>query len=232
MNRNTTKHAIETSKNSIAQRMRHSRRNQRLAVRQTAVIKSKPVIPGFLPISAAATALGGIDNFMSFYRVAAEREPKLAPVLKVWDGMTKREREHDRVSLDKMMSAVPISPHDIVGMVVAEMSRYHYSVSEGIVAMNHSAVTETMMKQAKTVKGIDDRKMVMQHSGFLPMPKGTEVNVLQGVRVETGLEGPADSRIPQFEEEIAELSTLRPALPAEIEAPPLRSEQPSDEEEQ
>jgi len=199
-------------------------------MRQVKAIKAQKPVPGFLPITEAASALGGAENFMAFYRIAAEREPKLAPVLGAWDATTKLERK--RAALDEMMSAVPISPHDIVGMVVAEMSRYHYSVSEGIVAMNHRAVTETMMKNARTVKGIADREMVMKHSGFLPLPKGSEVNVFQGVRVDSGSEAPTDSRIPRFEEEMAELSTLRPALPAEIEAPPLRREQEPDIEEE
>ena len=223
MSNDSHRRAMTNTKRSLSWNKKHALSRKLSALQRVQLIKHQKPMPGFLPITAAASALGGAENFMVFYRIAAEREPKLAPVLKAWDATTKLERK--RAPLDEMMSAVPISPHDVVGMVVAEMSRYHYSVSEGIVAMNHRAVTETMMKQAKTVKGIDDRKMVMQHSGFLPMPKGTEVNVLQGVRLETGREGPSDSRIPRFEEEMSELSALRPALPAETEAPPLRSEQ-------
>src|SRR5438094_187796 len=103
--------ALENTKRSLSNRKRHARARKLLAMRQVKAIKAQKPVPGFLPITEAASALGGAENFMAFYRIAAEREPKLAPVLREWDATIKLERK--RAPLDEMMSAVPISPHDI-----------------------------------------------------------------------------------------------------------------------
>ncbi len=80
------------------------------------------------------------------------------------------------------------------------LNKFNADVSTLVAAIAHPKGVEASIDRALEAQGVDDRRMLFQHSGFIPTLRGSTVNVLNMARV--GVQGRLDPNLPTFEEDM------------------------------
>ena len=148
---------------------------------------------------AASRLDGGRESFLVYARSAAATHPEIKPFLDHYDGISKYEKQ--KYTLDVLAQQANISPRLLIEAVAGEAFEQGVNVANLIAAHHLPAVVSESVKVAVTRKGVKDREMLMQHHGFLPVPKGTTVNVLAVAQAKGGL----GESLPDFEQSVVSL---------------------------
>ena len=116
--------------------------------------------------------------------VAGTCDPKLAPVMARYNSLTAKERE--AVSIDVLIagavaSGIEIDPPDILGAVVAELTRTNTALTSMVAAMAAPNTMKAVARAAQsTLDGHNDRKLLLQTVGVAPVPKTSVTNITAG----------------------------------------------------
>ncbi len=106
-----------------------------------------------------------------------------------------------------MCAAAGISPVKLVKAIVGTAYEAGCDVANLVAAHAHPDVVTFSTKMAQKADGIEDRKLLLQHAGFTPAPKGQTINI--GVQANaTALAANAaggDSSVPSFLEDVEAL---------------------------
>ncbi len=153
--------------------------------------------------NAAKFLSGGRTEFMFYLELAAREDERLKPIARSWGRM--KEAERRRASIDSLCEklAPELTPAKILGAVAAAAFELNYNYSELIAAVGHRLVVQRSIKEALNPSGIADRQLHFQHTKYVPTPRGSSVNVFQGMRVGLG-EKDEPSGLPPFETEAIE----------------------------
>ncbi len=146
---------------------------------------------------AASRIPGGKYTFLEYARMCEEN--RIKALVHRWDNLSDSDRR--RVSLEELCEACGVQPCELVGAVAAAAFKFNADVSTLIAAIAHPKVVEASIDRALEAEGIDDRRMLFAHAGFIPSPRGPTVNVLNMARA--GVRGRLDPNLPTFEEDMA-----------------------------
>jgi hypothetical protein len=116
------------------------------------------------------------------------------------------------MSLEELCEAVGLAPGRLLGKVAEAMYEFNADVSNLLAAVAHPDVVQASINRALQPKGVEDRKIQFLHSGFLPAPRGSVVNVhaqaAAFASVSSSAVGDEGTALPEFEEATVEGSKI------------------------
>jgi hypothetical protein len=118
----------------------------------------------------------GIDNFIAMARLARASDPKAAQFLDAWDGLVDSEQRSGRTA-DGVCEQIGLAPLELLKVVAEAAYRFSMYAARLATAVALPSVVERSIEVALTNKGVADRKMLLQHSGFLPTPSGAQTRI-------------------------------------------------------
>ena len=86
--------------------------------------------------------------------------------------------DENNCTLDKACDMAAVSPRDLISAVSGIMFEYNVEgIGNMLASLGHPDVVKASIKNAKKPGGVEDRRLLMSHAGFLPVPKGHVINV-------------------------------------------------------
>jgi len=136
---------------------------------------------------------------------------------------TASKQDKDLMVLEDLCQISEIPPDEFVGSIIQALWKRNVDIAKLTAVVNHPRIVEATIAAAQSVYGNADRKMLLDHMGFLPKQGGMSINV--GVdnssKTIVSVEDTSRTSLPTFEAEVVEIaSTLRENMlleaPAEI----------------
>jgi hypothetical protein len=127
-------------------------------------------------IASACDSGIGIDNFIAMVRLARASEPSAARFLDAWDALEAGGQPSAKTA-DAICEQLGIVPLDLLKAVAGATIRFSTYTAQLLAAAALPSIVEQSIAVALTPKGTADRKMQLQHSGFLPVPAGSQTNI-------------------------------------------------------
>ena len=148
---------------------------------------------------------GGRRAIAEYARLAAETNPDIERMIKIW--AHGRAKHGTGASLEKACYDANLSVRDLFTSITAMMYELNVEgIGNMIAAIGHPEIVRTSVKEAKRSRGVRDREMLFKHAGFLPMPKGSTINLnnLLYARQNAGASEENEERgLPSFEQTTA-----------------------------
>ena len=154
--------------------------------------------------------------------------------------MTLTEFRHSTIEAICLSAGVPTK--QALSVIMAEVFQQSGRAAELLYAANHQGVVQATIDNAKTPFGASDRKLLLQHQGFAPVPKTNIVKIFGGQNVlggaqtnQTAVLAPMEDKAKRLQDRFNERLGLPPTGEmAQIEAPepPEDPETPDDADDQ
>ncbi len=160
------------------------------------------------PQSLLAMALrhlpGGWRRSLEYADHAAkDGDPQMQRLLKCYADLTARERQ--AVTLEHLCDLAGILPADFFGRIASIAYELGQHAANLIAGAHHPEVVATTIRNAKKPGGFRDREALLKHSGFVPVPRGSRINI----GFQTNIEAPArPASLRPFEEETLHLTRV------------------------
>jgi len=168
-------------------------------------LAARDVQPAFEGTIASACALGiSLADFLEMARLARTSDPRAARFLAAWEALDASEQQA-RGAADAVCRQIGLNPTELLSAA----ARAAISVSKCVVEMETAlalpSVVAQTIRMALTPKGTADRKMIFQHTGFLPTPRGSQtfIGITQNAQANTTAQRVA---MPKPEETIRRLA--------------------------
>lgn len=162
---------------------------------------SPSVLPFESSLAYVFRSAGGKETAIAAARLIEDDE-RFKKLLYAYD--TSTERDKSAIRLEDLCAAADITPDAFLGIVISALWKRNVDIGKLLAAMAHPRVVEATIDGAMRPQGVMDRKMMHDHIGFLPIPKGQVINVdnssktlVAGSKVEQ-ISGPG---LPTFEED-------------------------------
>lgn len=107
-----------------------------------------------------------------FYYLAASDAPEARAILAARERISRGNRK--LVPIEAFCIAAAVPPMRVLEVITATAVRLGAQASAIIAAVAHPKVVEKTVEMALTDEGIEDRTTLHKHTGFLPMPKGSQ----------------------------------------------------------
>jgi len=160
---------------------------------------------------ASACALGiGLDNFIAMTRLAGTSDSGAARFLDAWDALGDGE-QLSPATADALCEQIGLAPLDLLKAVADATLRSSMDTARLRAAVAMPSIVERSIEVALTARGTADRKMQLQHSGFLPIPAGCQTNII----MQSNATAQPVVVAPRPEETIKRLSDIFNAMRAE-----------------
>lgn len=161
---------------------------------------------------------GGKKSVIGYIQLAAAEGDKDALTwIHVWNDLGEYERR--TITLDDICAASGIKPSVILKAIVGVAFEANCDVANLVAASTHPDVVAASAKHALKKDGIEDRKLLLQHHGFVPTPKGTTINV--GVSASANAQAAsavsADQSVPDFLVDAEAIDSTKTAIQKLIE---------------
>jgi len=105
--------------------------------------------------------MNGNDSAMSLWHVYENLTPYEASI----------------ASLDDLCAASGVAPKAILMAIAGSGFDAGCDIANLVAAHLHPKVVDASVKYALQADGIEDRRMLLQHSGFIPVPKGQTITI-------------------------------------------------------
>ena len=146
--------------------------------------------------------------------------------------MTLTEFRHSTIEAICLSAGVPTK--QALSVIMAEVFQQSGRAAELLYAANHQGVVQATIDSAKTPFGASDRKLLLQHQGFAPVPKTNIVKIFGGQNVlggaqtnQTAVLAPMEDKAKRLQDRFNERLGLPPTGEmAGIEAPEPPPEDP------
>jgi hypothetical protein len=135
-------------------------------------------------IASACASVGiSLEQMIGMMRWAKESDPRVAQFLDAWDALDPSERQASGTA-DAVRQQAGLKLIELLRVVAETAYRIAMYQAQIIAALALPHVVGKTVECGLTDKGIADRRMLFQHSGFLPTPKGsqTTINVAQNTQ--------------------------------------------------
>jgi hypothetical protein len=127
-------------------------------------------------IASACESIGiSLEQMFEMMRLAKGSDPRVVQFLHAWDALGASEQSKEVA--DAVCEHEGFAPVELLRVVVDAAFRFSMYVAQFKVALALPSVVERSIETAVTDDGIADRKMLFQHSGFLPTPKGSQTTI-------------------------------------------------------
>ncbi len=159
------------------------------------------------------------ENMVGYARMVAEDgDTRFQAFIEAWDINRASLMPKDaQTNLTTLVKDSGINSIDFCVEVMRACMKRNIEISNIYAGLAHPSVVKTNIKNALKMKGVKDREMFLQHSGWLPLPKGSTVNVNAQAASGTlpGMPGPVPigepterTALPEFEEATVEGSKI------------------------
>jgi hypothetical protein len=123
--------------------------------------------PAFKGTIASACEFIGLDTFVEMARLARANDPRAARFMAAWDALDASEQQA-RGAADAICKRAGLNPIELLGVVAEAAYRIAMNTAQITAALALPAIIARSVEVALTDEGVADRRMQLQHSGFLP----------------------------------------------------------------
>lgn len=164
---------------------------------------------------------GGRTRFIEYIQFAVLN--KLAQATRWW--MVYADllpSERVSVSYDDVCAAAGVTPQSLMAEIVSIAMEYGTDVGNLVAAAVHPAIVHQAGKSAKRIGGqhaavaLEDRKMMLQHQGFAPVPKGASIHVHASATAQAAAAASADPSVPGFADDMDALARPRQGVQRQL----------------
>lgn len=132
--------------------------------------------PAFTGTIASACESIGLDNFIEMTRLARANDPRAERFMAAWDALDASEQQGWGTA-DAICKRARLTPLELLGVGAEVAYRVAMYTAQIRAALALPSIVERSVEVALTDDGVADRRMLYQHSGFLPTPKGSQVAI-------------------------------------------------------
>lgn len=159
-------------------------------------------LPGTGSLTLATRNIrGGREMVLRFIALAAtDGDPDAKTWWHVWETLTKYEQKS--ITLDDVCAAAGVKPTKLLKTIVAIAFETGCDVANIVASAAHPSVVAKSVKFAKRPEGIEDRKLLFQHHGFVPTPKGQTINIGVSANASAAANASTDSSVPSFLDDV------------------------------
>lgn len=180
--------------------------------------KPPALVPFEATLAFAFRSSGGKETAINGARLVSD--PRFQKIVWGWDEATERDKEV--LTLEQLCEAAEITPDEFLGAVLTALWKRSVDIGKLTAIAAHPRVVEATIEAAQSQWGSNDRRMLLDHAGFLPQPKGQTINV--GVDARTAVQVNSDVQIskglPSFEEDGKKINTAIRTELKQLEAVP------------
>lgn len=151
---------------------------ERLGVTREEVAK-QPIITTVLK-----EGVGGVDKGIEYLRTSSE--PDATKFLRVYDELPNSHRVI--LPIEAFALAANITTKRVLELITGACFEQSSSVAELISKSAKPKLVQVSVKAGMKLKNFEDRKMVLQHEGYAPLPKTQVVNVSGGVNTDNRIQ--------------------------------------------
>ena len=152
-------------------------------------------------------------------QVADEGDADMKAVMEVFNGLKKREQ--DGCTPEYVCELAGVDPNDMAAEIFRAYLSYTSDVSNLIAAAGHPEIVKKSIQFAKTEEGHRDRKMIFEHSGFLPQKSGGGIHVNATANADAKSAAILPNELPSMESDTRRFTrTLKDSEPLTIDVPP------------
>ena len=167
--------------------------------------------------------IGGREQFVEYVHMAAMDQDNdfSEDAGRWWTVWTSLIPSAQRcATLDDICAAAGVSRKHIVQAIVGMAVDLNCEVADLLASFAHPEIVAKTIELAKLESGAAERKMLLDHAGFLPQPKGTNILVSQRVgQLSNGMAPPQlPPEVPSFAEDIKRLAGSNETVQAQLEA--------------
>lgn len=179
-----------------------------------------PTLPGSGSLTLATRYIeGGRATVLLYIQLAAMNGNDSAMTWwHVWEHLSKYEQSH--VSFDDICASSGIPPKNILMAIAGAGFEANCDIANLLASHMHPKVVEASIKEAQKADGIEDRKLLMSHSGFIPVPKGSSIvinNAPQAIAMAKAQSvSMSDPSVPSFLQDIEDLSPVTHQVQGEV----------------
>jgi hypothetical protein len=135
-----------------------------------------PELPFEASLAFAFRRIGGKSVAIEYARLSARFDEKFEKLVWAYDQLSQSDQE--KIRLEDLCASVELSPSEFLGTVTRAAYSHNLDVANLIAAVNHPRVVEATLASAiDNPYGTEDRRMLHQHHGFLPQPKGQTIQI-------------------------------------------------------
>jgi hypothetical protein len=140
---------------------------------------SKEIAPVGALTVAAGKVVGGKRGFYDLVKQAVKNHPAIQPFVDYL--ATQTPYALYKKTIEELADASGVQRRAILEAVAGVQFDLGYDLSHLIVSQQLPTVVERSIKVAKTTRGFKDRELLMKHSGFIPVPSGSVINLNQKI---------------------------------------------------
>jgi hypothetical protein len=178
-------------------------------------------LPGHSSLSLALRYLdGGRAAFFNWIQLAAMAEIEAAK--KVWFVYEDLPKSlQSKASPEDLCAAAGVNPRDLLTAIAGLAFDLNVDMANLMAAVAHPHVVRQTIKSASRIGGnyaaiaYADRKNLLQHASFVPMPKGASINITNRLDAQATLSSSAS--VPKFLDDLEGAAT--PVREAEYATP-------------
>lgn len=177
-----------------------------------------PTIPGTQSLSIATRYLdGGREKFVELVQAAAlEGGEDAVKWMLVYADLLISERQV--ANFDEVCAAAGVRPSRLVGLITSVAMEMGRDVGNLVASMTHPQVVAAGVAAAKHPAGIEDRRMLFQHHGFIPIPKSTTITVNASASADAKAAAAASAGVPSFADDLASIRVTGAPVPVPMPA--------------
>jgi hypothetical protein len=146
---------------------------------------------------------GGKEGFVEIVRrIPPETDPRIERFLSAWDSTQPHDRR-EFLTLECICEAAEIRFADLLSMVVKEAYQQNIDLARLLASVATPKVIERLAERAasKSKGSHEDRKTFLLGQGFLPSPRGTNIQIANIASSQAAAEQDAKFNIPDFAED-------------------------------
>lgn len=166
----------------------------------------------------AVQSVGSREEFLDYARTSDDG--RIVTMIERYDKLSDSDR--DALTIPDLCAFAEITFAELLGEVVRVAFSHNTDLSNLIAAVNQPKVVQATVDAALKPDGVDDRKVLHQHSGFVPIPKGSSTIVKFQQLINNSREvepGDSPNSLPPFENDVVSFNTAQRGklLPAEVD---------------
>ncbi len=144
---------------------------------------------------------GGEFDAVNYLRASAAEDARR--FLKFYDDPRLPLTLRDLLPIEAFCLAAAVEPPRLLGIIVETAHLHGATMGAMIAAVAHPRIVEVSVQEALKPEGWSDREHNLKHMGFLPTPKGSQVNV--NVQANSTVQSAVLTPVPSPEDAIRKL---------------------------
>lgn len=113
--------------------------------------------------------VGGRGAAVELARLASGNDERLRGLVSSYDALTKGQQKHTAKLLEHLCIENGLDPSEFLGICTAIAHRFQLDTSSIVASVELEAVVQAGLEQAKKPEGVQDRKLIYEHSTFTPV---------------------------------------------------------------